>query len=54
MEIIKRSGLLEKIGRENTFPTLALALDTIWEVGHEQSDENTCPLKNIVRLENNA
>jgi MFS superfamily sulfate permease-like transporter len=54
MEIMERSGLLEKIGRENAFPTLALALDTIWEISHEQSDENACPLKTIVRLESNA
>ncbi len=54
VEIMERSGLLEKIGPENTFPTLAQALDIIWEQAHDHSDEISCPLKKIVRLGDNA
>jgi MFS superfamily sulfate permease-like transporter len=54
IDIMKRSGLLKKIDRKNIFPTLVQALDTIWEIGHENSDEKVCPLKTIVRLNSNA
>jgi len=50
VEIIERSGLLDKIGRDNLFPTLAIALDTIWDIGHSESDEENCPLKKVVKV----
>ncbi|RTZ97037.1 MAG: sodium-independent anion transporter [Deltaproteobacteria bacterium] len=50
VEIIERSGLLYKIGSSNLFPTLATALDTIWDIGHRESDEEICPLKKVVKV----
>ena len=54
VEIIERSGLLDKIGKDNLFPTLAIALETIWPIAHADSDEAACPLKTIVRRRDNA
>ena len=53
MEMMERSGLLKKIGRDNFFPTLAVAMQVIWDVGHQQSDEKECPLKTVVKREEN-
>ncbi len=53
-EMMERSGLLKKIGSNNFFPTLALAMQVIWNVGHQQSDEKVCPLKTVVKREDNA
>jgi MFS superfamily sulfate permease-like transporter len=53
-EMMERSGLLEKIGPDNFYPTLAVAMQVIWEVGHQQSDEKVCPLKTVVKRRDNA
>ncbi len=53
-EMMERSGLLEKIGPDNFYPTLAGAMQVIWDVGHQQSDEKVCPLKAVVKREDNA
>lgn len=52
VEMMKRSGLLEKIGPDNLFPTLAVAMDVIWDAGHQDSDEAVCPLKKVVKRKN--
>ncbi len=49
VEMMKRSGLLKKIGPDNLFPTLAVAMDVIWDAGHRDSDEKICPLKKVVK-----
>lgn len=54
VEMMKRSGLLDKIGPDNLFPTLAVAMNIIWEVGHQESDEKICPLKTVTKRINNA
>jgi MFS superfamily sulfate permease-like transporter len=48
VDIMRRTGLLAKIGEDHIFPTLAMALDAFWEKIHTGSKEKSCPLKRIV------
>jgi len=48
VEMMRRSGLLEKIGEDHIFPTLAAAMEVIWPRVHEDSEEATCPLKSVL------
>jgi len=48
MDIFRRSGLLEIIGTENIFPTLAQAMTDIWPRVHAPGLEKTCPLKTVL------
>ncbi len=50
VDIIRRTGLLAKIGEDHIFPTLAMALDAFWEKTHAGSKEKSCPLKRVVSL----
>lgn len=49
VDMMQRSGLLNKIGPDNLFPTLAVAMDVIWDAGHQDSDEEVCPLKKVIK-----
>ena len=46
-DIMRRTGLLMKIGRDHIFPTLAMAINAFWEKAHIGSKEKTCPLKTV-------
>ncbi len=44
VDVLRRTHLLEKIGEENLFPNVNMALNTIVYLLHEDSDEHPCPL----------
>ncbi len=48
IDILYRTGLLEEIGEDHIFPTLADAMKVIWPMAHEVSDEEVCPLKKVL------
>jgi MFS superfamily sulfate permease-like transporter len=52
VNMMRKSGLLEKIGEDHIFPTLAGALEVIWPLAHEQSEEQICPLKKVIKRNN--
>jgi hypothetical protein len=45
---MRRTGLLNKIGEDHIFPTLAVALDAYWSSVHKPEEEASCPLKRVV------
>ncbi len=51
IDMMRKSGLLAIIGEDHIFPTLVQALDVIWPLAHHNSDEDICPLKKVVRLD---
>ncbi len=48
VDILQQSGLLEVIGTNNLFPTLAQALEVIWPQAHQENSESVCPLRQVV------
>ena len=48
VETMRRTGLLNKIGEDHIFPTLAVALDAYWSSVHKPEEEASCPLKRVV------
>jgi len=50
VNMMRKSGLLEIIGEDHIFPTLVQALENIWPLAHRNSDEEACPLKEVVGL----
>ncbi len=46
-DIMRRTGLLMKIGQDHIFPTLIMAIDAFWEKAHRGSKEKICPLKTV-------
>ena len=50
MEVFKRTHLLEKIGRENIYPTMEHAVCAVQEHAHLESTEKDCPLITVCRL----
>ncbi len=54
VEMMRKSGLLAIIGEDHIFPTLVQALEVIWPLAHQHSDEEICPLKEVVRLDESA
>jgi MFS superfamily sulfate permease-like transporter len=44
LDVMKRTYLYEKIGREHFFPTQAVAVESIHKEAHEDTDEGECPL----------
>lgn len=50
LDVLKRTRLYDKIGKENMYPTQAIAITRIHERAHEGSDERECPLLKVVPL----
>ncbi len=48
LEVIQNSSLYSRIGPENIFATLAIALSKIWDTYHYDSQEEECPLKKVI------
>ncbi|MCP4200239.1 MAG: STAS domain-containing protein, partial [Proteobacteria bacterium] len=44
VDVLKRTGVLEKIGEENIYVNVHTALDNIIYATHDDSDEEPCPL----------
>jgi anti-anti-sigma factor len=44
IDVLKRTGVLEKIGEENIYVNVHTALDNIIYATHDDSDEEPCPL----------
>ena len=51
VDIIWRTGLLMKIGKDHIYPTLTMAIDAFWEKAHIDSKEKQCPLKQVIAEE---
>jgi len=51
VDTLRRSHLYEKIGKNHIFITLVEAVDKIWPSIHESSEEDACPLMQVVPLE---
>ncbi len=51
IDIMRRTGLLTKIGKGHIFPTLITAIDAFWDKAHIASKEKTCPLKEVASAE---
>jgi MFS superfamily sulfate permease-like transporter len=49
MDQLDRFHLYEAIGKENIYPTQAVALESIHAAAHEDSMEKECPLHHVVR-----
>ncbi len=50
VDVLEETGLVDLIGRDHLFPTLAVALKTIWDRAHREGEEEDCPLKRVVPL----
>ena len=48
MTVLKRTHLLKKIGKDNIYPNVDMALRTIHAKTHEEKDEAECPLTRVV------
>ncbi|WP_456473264.1 SulP family inorganic anion transporter [Desulfolithobacter sp.] len=48
IDIMRRTGLLMKIGEDHIYPTLASAIENVWRLAHDVSEEDTCPLKRVL------
>ena len=48
IDMLKSVGLIDQIGEDHFFPTLAAALDVIWGKVHNIEEEKTCPLKRVL------
>lgn len=49
LDIMETTGLVDLIGRDNIFPTLAAALEVIWKRVHWEGEEERCPFKRVIR-----
>jgi MFS superfamily sulfate permease-like transporter len=49
MDILQETGLVDRIGRQNIFPTLAAAMENIWPRVHNDDESAYCPLKKVIR-----
>jgi SulP family sulfate permease len=50
LDVLKRTGLYERIGESHMFPTQAIALQAIHARAHENSNEKVCPLLQVCLL----
>jgi len=48
LEVLQNSSLFTKIGPENIFPTVAKAVETVWEEVHDKVEEDACPLRAVI------
>jgi len=51
LDVLHRTHLYEKIGRENIYPLLSVAIDAVHAAAHEGMLETDCPLKKVVQME---
>ncbi len=47
MEVLERTHLIEKIGRDHIYSTMEKAICAVHETAHKKSEENQCPLTNV-------
>lgn len=47
MEVLERTHLIEKIGRDHIYPTMEKAICAVHESAHRKSEESQCPLTNV-------
>jgi MFS superfamily sulfate permease-like transporter len=50
MKVMNRTHLIEKIGRENVYPTMENAIQAKYRETHRNSKEIDCPLLSVCRL----
>jgi len=50
LDVLRRTGLYERIGEDHLFPTQAIALQAIHPGAHENSQEKFCPLLQVCLL----
>jgi len=48
---MERTHLIDKLGRENTYPNSRAALESIYKQIHTNGDCSDCPLKNYMPVE---
>ena len=51
LDVLHRTHLYEKIGAENIYPLLSVAIDAVHTAAHEDILETDCPLKKVVQME---
>ena len=51
LDVLHRTHLYEKIGAENIYPLLSVAIDAVHAAAHEDILETACPLKKVVQME---
>ncbi len=44
LDVLRRTHLYDKIGEENLYRSVAMAMEDIYERTHSESEESTCPL----------
>ncbi len=49
IEVLQNSSLYTRIGPENIFPTVFMAVEKIWPLIHEKVEEDLCPLRFVVQ-----
>ena len=47
MEVLERTHLIEKIGRDHVYSTMEKAICAVHESAHRKSEESQCPLTNV-------
>jgi len=47
MEVLERTYLIEKIGRDHVYSTMEKAICAVHESAHRKSEESQCPLTNV-------
>ena len=50
MEVLERTHMIEKIGRDHIYPTMEVAVCTVHEYTHAHGVEDVCPLMNVCRI----
>ncbi len=45
LDVMRRTGLLSRIGENNLYRNVGRALESIWSSAHQHSDEDPCPLR---------
>lgn len=50
MAVLERTHLIDKIGRNNVYPTMEKAICAVHSHAHVESEEMTCPLTTVCRI----
>jgi len=50
MEVLERTHLIEKIGRDHVYSTMEKAAAAVHELAHRNSEEDNCPLSSVCYL----
>ena len=51
MDVLERTHLIERIGRDHMYPTMELAIRAVHAHAHDNGDEQKCPLTTTCRTE---